>query len=648
MLVRIAPEACAVVIARLRAVADDVEDRRARVARSAAHVDQPVPALADVPAMAEQLRDLATDLQRRVDLAVAMNGGPLSLTAHSITINLPGDDESAGAIAALLGARLAEDLRGRPDEVELTRLADVLARYADDEAVMVALFSALSPGEVTALAERALGTGPFALQFITPDQQAWLAARPLFVHAFATGLGTALTRRTGEAWAGAEATAVAWLAAMPDDDIGAAGARALLGAVDDAWAADLVDRVPTVATLLMRPHDLEPRFARLVAAASGPASLDRVDAVRAAFADLGPADRAYLARVEPWLVGNLDGVPFATRAVANRTAVHAAVVDLEAQIAAHDPHGWDYAWLPAATARLETFRGLLDDDAPLWRGERETTGRHQVVLFTPDLDFRGLDQTRFAEIVGDLDTAEHVGILVPGTGANMDTASGQHDRAFDFVRASQGRVAMLTWMGGAFPAEVTFDAFSADYAVDLGPRLAAFTAGMGSPAGVTVTVLGHSYGGSVVGSAEASGMRVDRVVHVESAGIGPGVHGIEDYAAPGTARYSMTAPGDLIALAQDLGGVVHGGDPDTLAGVTRLETGWIDDLRRDQGMLEGPASHSGVFEPRTTAWVNMFNVIIGGTVSLYAPPEVEGGWGYSEVVYPAEDPTYVPPTMEVP
>ena len=69
MLVRIDPEACAVVIARLRAVADDVEDRRARVARSAAHVDQPVPALADVPAMAEQLRDLATDLQRRVDLA---------------------------------------------------------------------------------------------------------------------------------------------------------------------------------------------------------------------------------------------------------------------------------------------------------------------------------------------------------------------------------------------------------------------------------------------------------------------------------------------------------------------------------------------------------------------------------------------------
>ena len=207
---------------------------------------------------------------------------------------------------------------------------------------------------------------------------------------------------------------------------------------------------------------------------------------------------------------------------------------------------------------------------------------------------------------------------------------------------------MVTWMGGALPEEVFVDAFSTAYATDLGPRLAAFTARMDSPAGAPVTVLGHSYGGSVVGAAEAAGMRADRVVHVESAGIGPGVNGVEDYAHPDTDRYSMTAPGDPIVYAQTFGGLVHGGNPDALAGVTRLETGWIDDQRRDQGMLQGPASHSGVFERETTAWVNMYNVITGGTVSVYAPPTVKAGMEHGELVYPAEDPTYVPPTMEVP
>ena len=649
MLVRIDPQACAVVIGRLRALADDVEDRRTRVARAAGQVNQSVPALAGVPALAAQLRDLAADLQRRLDLALALDRAPVSLTSHVVTIDVPGEDESPEQIAELLGARLAADLLDGAGDAELTRLAEVLARYAEDADVMTAFFTALGPDGVARLAPRLLGTGPLGMTIlVTPEQQAWAQVRPRLVEAFGAGLATVLRQHEAGGWPAGEAMAAAWLSALPADDLGATGARALLGGLDDARAAALVDRVPSVAPLLMLPHDLDPRFDRLVAAAGEPASLERVAAVQAAFAALSPADRAYLARVEPWLVGNLDGIPFEVRAAANRTAVHAAVVDLEAQIADHDPHGWDYEWLPAATARLETFRGLLADDAPVWRGGRETTGPHQVILFVPDLDFRGLDQTRYAEVVGDLAGADYVGVLVPGTGANMDGSDGQQARAFDFVEESRGRVAMVTWMGGALPEEVVFDAFSASYAEDLGPRLARFTAGMGTPAGAPVTVLGHSYGGSVVGSAEAAGMHVDRVVHVESAGIGPGVSGIEDYAHPDTDRYSMTAPGDLIELAQELGGSVHGGDPDRLDDVTRLETGWLDDQHRDLGMVEGPSSHSGVFERETTAWVNMYNVITGGTVSLFTPPEVESGWGYSEVVYPAEDPTYQPPTMEVP
>ena len=68
-----------------------------------------------------------------------------------------------------------------------------------------------------------------------------------------------------------------------------------------------------------------------------------------------------------------------------------------------------------------------------------------------------------------------------------------------------------------------------------------------------LTVLGHSYGGSIVGSAEAHGMVVDRVVHISSAG--GYVSDVHDYAAGecGTHRFSMTDPDDPIQLVQGAG-----------------------------------------------------------------------------------------------
>lgn len=92
-----------------------------------------------------------------------------------------------------------------------------------------------------------------------------------------------------------------------------------------------------------------------------------------------------------------------------------------------------------------------------------------------------------------------------------------------------------------------------------------------------LTVAGHSYGGAVVGIAETYGLDADRVMHVESPGMGNDVTSTSDYRPvnPDVRRYSMTAPSDPIALVQgaDVLGYGHGGDPDQMAGVTRLATG---------------------------------------------------------------------------
>lgn len=68
-----------------------------------------------------------------------------------------------------------------------------------------------------------------------------------------------------------------------------------------------------------------------------------------------------------------------------------------------------------------------------------------------------------------------------------------------------------------------------------------------------VTVIGHSYGASLVGAAERLGLPTDQVVHLASAGAGPGVRSVRDYAQVdalgrdrAVERFACTAPGDPI------------------------------------------------------------------------------------------------------
>lgn len=69
--------------------------------------------------------------------------------------------------------------------------------------------------------------------------------------------------------------------------------------------------------------------------------------------------------------------------------------------------------------------------------------------------------------------------------------------------------------------------------------------------GTPVTYVGHSYGGAIVGTAEQMGLRADRILHASSAGTGILPGGYTD-PNPNVQRYSMTAPGDPIAIVQSL------------------------------------------------------------------------------------------------
>lgn len=149
---------------------------------------------------------------------------------------------------------------------------------------------------------------------------------------------------------------------------------------------------------------------------------------------------------------------------------------------------------------------------------------------------------------------------------------------------------------------------------DMAPRLVAFSEDVDRVAGslgrpVPVTYIGHSYGGSILGTAERFGLTADRVIYAEAAGAGVGVRSPMDWhnRNPAVLRFAMTAPGDWISLVQGVPAGPHGADPDTMPGVIPLAAG----RRLDGRPMVGPATHSDVLNEPSDAWHNILAVIIG-------------------------------------
>ncbi|BCJ33620.1 hypothetical protein Athai_11230 [Actinocatenispora thailandica] len=265
--------------------------------------------------------------------------------------------------------------------------------------------------------------------------------------------------------------------------------------------------------------------------------------------------------------------------------------------------------IDSAQRRVDLYQSILDDNRKI-------------------LDFDPSGNGRIVELVGDLDAGTHdVGVLVPGTFANLDNYDGLYERAKSFVDADPtGGLAMVTWQNGDFPPSLP-DAASASYSQALAPRLADFSHQLrsaidSSPAAgndVQVTVAGHSYGGAVVGLAEHDGLDADRVLSIESAGMGHDVWGPADLhdTQPTVQHYSMTAPGDPIGYVQgvQVGSLGHGADPDTFPGTVDLATGNYPDGTE----LHGVSAHSDVFTYHSDAWWNMYGVFTGGAISTVAP-----------------------------
>ncbi|MCC3762019.1 alpha/beta hydrolase family protein [Glycomyces sp. TRM65418] len=372
---------------------------------------------------------------------------------------------------------------------------------------------------------------------------------------------------------------------------------------DPALAAALVAAEPTA--------DSGELGAALAALRDADGDLDPVE-VNAFFEHLGEEATAWLAVLYPSVVAEMPGAPFDARITANRLVLEATTA--------------------ASTA--------YDSPDRPWTDDAERPAREELAsLIGADRDFLYLDPYNnngdgsWIEVVGDLDTAEKVAILVPGGSAVLSSENFQlyYNRAKSFVDASEGELAVVVWAAASWPSGWIEESW-ASWSQVAAESLAAFTFDLRNQIGpdTPLTLAGHSYGGAVIGYAETYDVAADQVLHIASAGMGNDVYSPEDYTEPCRPRYSITGPGDPISYVQGMPYVPllgHGADPDDFPGNRNLATGRLSDAPdavddygislAEQGIagkpVEGVHSHSEIFYPESDAWNNILKVLLHQT-----------------------------------
>ncbi|MDT0321545.1 alpha/beta hydrolase [Streptomyces millisiae] len=273
------------------------------------------------------------------------------------------------------------------------------------------------------------------------------------------------------------------------------------------------------------------------------------------WAGLEQRERDALLALFPERIGALDGLPAEVRDMANRGLLemeYARISDQLAQHLANEPLTVDEAGVHR--------RGVFTDgeirspEWPAWNAERE---RLEAVLgglnsIQARLDQTGVEGLPEAYLLGlsteadgraiiangNPDTADYTAVYVPGTSADLPGIEGDITRMTDLwqemeLRAGGQSVSTITWLGYDAPNNaIPFgegdgllpDASSPSYAYEAAPALANFMDGIHASHQrqeiAHTTVIGHSYGSTVIGAAsQHDAFRADDIIVAGSPGM---------------------------------------------------------------------------------------------------------------------------------
>ncbi len=235
-----------------------------------------------------------------------------------------------------------------------------------------------------------------------------------------------------------------------------------------------------------------------------------------------------------------------------------------------------------------------------------------IVVYRPHLQ-------HIALLFGDIESAEHVAVIVPGVGDGTNLRDDWIPDAQNLFEKAPA-TAVVLWKGYDNPVDVMAAAAGSiecsDELVTAAGDLTAFVESLDLEADQSLTVVAHSFGSIVTGAALADcGLVVTDVIVAGSPGMT--VDDLRELHVEQSHFFSEQAPGDAIA---ELG--VFGASPSSPTfGGTRMEV--------NAGERPRVQSHSGYFTPGSEALENMAEVVTGHyeEVARQHPtfPEIAGG-----------------------
>ena len=266
-----------------------------------------------------------------------------------------------------------------------------------------------------------------------------------------------------------------------------------------------------------------------------------------------------------------------------------------------------------AAAKMDLAGATVDgDEDRITLLETLLSAGGDILVYRPQLQ-------HYALLFGDLQSAAHVAVVVPGVGDGTNLCQDWIPDAINLYEASDS-TAVVLWKGYDNPVDVLAAAAGS---IECGDDLATaaydlteFIATLELEPEQSLTVIAHSFGSIVLGAALAdAGLEVTDVVVAGSPGMT--VDELRQLHLEQSHFFSEQAPGDAIA---ELG--IFGASPTSPKfGGTRMST----------NAPEHPpvAAHSHYFDPGSTALENMVDVVTGQYDDIVrhraAFPEIAGG-----------------------
>lgn len=323
---------------------------------------------------------------------------------------------------------------------------------------------------------------------------------------------------------------------------------------------------------------------------------------------LTAAERIRVLAGAPRAVGALAGLPAAVRSAANETALSRDLTALLATPARTRAEQQRLAACLAVARRLAALRAQVDP-----RTGQPTVA--QLWVYRPGA-FGG--DGRVALAVGDVDTADHVAVLVPGMGSSVAATLPRLTGDAARVRAAATRwsgsrtgTAVVAWVGYDAP---TLGTVASPAAARRGGRLlAADLLDLQAARAVPphLTVVGHSYGSTTVGLALRDRVTgVDDVVLLGSPGAG--VDRAAELQVPRGHVFVGASSRDPVSYLDRFGA-----DPTHASfGAVRFRA---EDPARNPVMLD-IADHSRYFAPGSESLAGVAAVVAGATDQVALAP----------------------------